>query len=139
MTDDSPSAAAALRPEQISAYKAGIARLTDERSKERPSRGRLLAEQAQLVAEVTTLRADISDRDEALVMVRAAVVKQREEIATLRAALDGLVEAGADMLAALDMVGERSLSSGDTIAWAFARGGVMADLRAALAVAKETP
>ena len=37
--------------------------------------------------------ADIHDRDEALVMVRASVVKQREEIATLRAALDGLVEA----------------------------------------------
>ena len=44
--------------------------------------------------------ADIRDRDEALVMVRAAVVKQREEIATLRAALDGLVEAADKWLAA---------------------------------------
>jgi hypothetical protein len=57
----------------------------------------------------------------------------------LRAALDGLVEAGLAMLAALDMVGPRTLSSGDAITWAFARGGVMADLRAALDAAKETP
>ena len=67
------------------------------------------------------------------------MVGMAKEIAALRAALDGLVEAAESMLAALDMVGPRSLSSGDDIAWAFARGGVMADLRAALVAAKETP
>ena len=72
--------------------------------------------------------ADIHDRDEALVMVRASVVKQREEIATLRAALDGL----RDEVAALAF-----LIPGDHIPYMEASLVLSAIDRAALATAKE--
>jgi len=74
--------------------------------------------------------ADIHDRDEALVMVRASVVKQREEIATLRAALEGAV-AELD-----DGTSERPMSRRwDTLRAALATAAE----RAALATVKETP
>ena len=82
--------------------------------------------------------ADIRDRDESLVMVRAAVVKQREEIATLRAALDGLDKVLVRMMAhALD-VGERVELEEDK-AFALGRMAGLQEARAALAATKETP
>ena len=80
---------------------------------------------------VADLLLDVADREEALVMVRAAVVNQREEIAALRAALD----AGATLLGYMDYgrmrVGGDEANRAYLAAWRAAR--------AALATAKETP
>jgi hypothetical protein len=78
----------------------------------------------RLQAEIARLRAEIEAEHNALGRLGIATL----EIARLRK----IEEAARALLVALDALGPKTLSAGDEIAWAFARGGVIADLRAAL-------